>query len=422
MKMITTPSCTPHVYPQLADFLLSRGDLEKADHFASESLKCFPNDFRNWRRLIQIKIARGQVEKALAILNNAPMMTAANGDGEFYKSLPKPVLISLPGIEQSNTQSQFNQQSVLEKLKAPGLKGTFRAAYELLIEIYRAVGWDALLEFRSKVFIMERELLCESECNERNEKDNMDIDVHTDVSQSPLHNTTNPPIKSPLNEPVQLLSLPDTNFLSQTGKKLCERWLDNLILILFEDLRIFALFTEEMKQQVKVVQRGVKEWYLLGRLARRLGHLEESKLAYQKCLFSTSTSGSSSGSNSGSKNTPNTLSDNTLNPKTLNYDQLKMVNSALTDLIQIYCKEGRTQLSILCTLRLLNTQKSLYSSLLHPTQTSFDLCGLVERVGIKRIESELRNGTGTEGESDGKKRLEEFLEFLKNAKVHGYNY
>ena len=417
MKMLST--CTPHVYPQLADFLLSRGDLEKADHFASESLKFFPNDFRNWRRLIQIKIARGQVEKALAILNNAPMMTAANGDGEFYKSLPKPVLISLPGIEQSNTQSQFNQQSVLEKLKAPGLKGTFRAAYELLIEIYRAVGWDALLEFRSKVFIMERELLCESaEINiDLNEKDNMDVQndiVQTDASESPsLHN---PPIKSPLNEPVQLLSLPDTNFLSQTGKKLCERWLDNLILILFEDLRIFALFTEELKQQVKVVQRGVKEWYLLGRLARRLGHLEESKLAYQKCLFSSSSSSSSS------KNTLNTNTPNTTVNTSLNYDQLKMVNSALTDLIQIYCKEGRAQLSILCTLRLLNTQKSLYSSLLHPTQTSFDLCGLVERVGIKRIECELRNGTGTEGESEGKKRLEEFLEFIKNAKVHGYNY
>ena len=66
------------------------------------------------------------------------------------------------------------------------------------------------------------------------------------------------------------------------AKKLCERWLDNLILILFEDLRIFLYsHGEELKQQVKVVQQGVKEWYLLGRLARRLGHLEESKLVYK---------------------------------------------------------------------------------------------------------------------------------------------
>ena len=386
----------PSVYPQLSEFLLSRGELEKADHFASESLKSFPNDFSNWRRLIQIKIARGQIAKALTILNNAPM-TSANGDGDFYKSLPKPVLISLPGT--GGLSGPDSHQSVLEKLKAPGLKGTFKEAYELLIEIYKAIGWDDLLEFRSKVFIMERELLGNTESLPVLEMGVHSVSVIDDDPKGPL----NRDLKSPLNEPVHLLSLPDTNFLSKTGKKLCERWLDNLILILFEDLRIFSLFKEELSGKsassitsTHSVNHSLREWLLLGKLSKRLGHLEESKLAHQKCLFITAAA-----------------------PSLQFYNQLKMINSALIALIQIYCKEGRVQLSILCTLRLLNSQRSLYSSLLHPTRVSFDLCGLIERVGLKRVESEMRT---CGEESEGKKKLEEFLEFVKNAKIHGYNY
>ena len=403
MKMLSDPE-TLSIYPQLSDFLLARGDLEKADHFARESLKAFPNDFSNWRRLIQIKIARGHIEKALAILNNAPV-TSLHGEGDFYKCLPKPVLISLPGT--GGLSSPDSHPSVLEKLKAPGLKGNFREAYGLLVEIYKVIGWDELLHYRSKVFVMERELLGNDSVASDLQRVSLhnSIDILTDDPKAPLNSAESysdspAQLKSPLHEPVHFLSLPDTNFLSETGKKLCERWLDNLILILFEDLRIFSLFTEELKRKEtnlnSSVNRSLKEWLLVGKLSMRLGHMEESKLAYQKCLFSNNTC----------------------------YDQLKMINSALTDLIQIYCREGKIQLSILCTLRLLNSQTSLYSYLLHPTRTSFDLCGLIERVGLKRIESEFRTVTTGEEqqESEGKKKLEAFIGFVKDAKVHGYNY
>lgn len=392
MKMVKDSTFSSAIYPQLSDFLISRGDLEKADHFASESLKSYPNDFSNWRRLIQVKIARGQVEKALAILNNAPM-TSSQGDGDFYKSLPRPVLISLPGTAGLSPPDAAHP-SVLEKLKAPGLKGSYKEAYELLIGIYRAVGWDGLLNYRSKVFIMESELLGSgTNCGGIE-----DLDIS-------LKDNEEIQIKSPLSEPVQLLSLPDTNFLSQTGKKLCERWLDNLILVLFEDLRIFSLFAEELKRNSgssSGMTRSLKEWRLVGKLSMRLGHLEESKLAYQKCLF---------GSESSTAGSPSS---------NLAYDQLKMVSSSLTDLIQIYCKEGRVQLSLLCTLRLLNSQPSLYSSLLHPTRLSLELCGLVERVGLMRLLGELR-AAGIQ-ESEGKRKLDDFLIFVKDAKIHGYNY
>ena len=286
MKMIKS---TMPPFDQLAEFLIERGDLKKAEHFASEALRSVPTNFSNWERLIKIKIGLMEPEQALMILNNGPM--SMYPECEFFKNLSKPAAISLPfqsdGMENnyfnqninnnviSNDNSSDNQSAsqalvILEKLKAPTLKGTYKQAYDLLVSLCKEFGWDGLLQCRSKIFVMEQEL-------------------YTDDPSDECHNFSTPEkdiminniLRSPLNEPVQLgitlnNNVTTSNFLKNTEKKLCERWLDTLILTLFEDLRIFALFSEELKrveQEGIIIEKGAKEWLLLGKLSVRLNHV-----------------------------------------------------------------------------------------------------------------------------------------------------
>ncbi|QLG74775.1 hypothetical protein HG535_0H01010 [Zygotorulaspora mrakii] len=97
--------------------------------------------------------------------------------------------------------------------------------YELLVQITSTIGWNGLLHLRSKIFIMEKEYIGDSQ---------LDIRANERMPRG-------------LKE-----------------KRLCERWLDQLFLDLYEDLRISSSSQEH---------RGVKynglEWELLGLILLR---------------------------------------------------------------------------------------------------------------------------------------------------------
>lgn len=387
----TAESCVPS--GQLADFLVSRGDFGRAEVFASDALKQCPTDFSNWFRLISIKVSLEQYESALNILNNAPMygLSASSQYGEFYRILPKPVAISLPlagpqGDEDSGKGTRRNgraiqaskgsAQVILEKLKASTLQGTFKGAYRLLVRICYEMGWDDLLETRSRVFIMEREI-----------SNAVDDDATSKIS------VTN-------------------DFLKDTGKKLCERWLDNLFLILFEDLRIFELFKEELSlAKASLVSNGLKkslkEWAMIGKLCERLGHQEEAKMAFQKCLLE---GGSSEGNF--------VEEDGEFGP----LEGIKSQQMALNRLVSLYAQEGKIQLALMCSLRLLNLQERIFDESIHPTALSKALCVLIRQTGLRRVLMELEGIKGTGGGSDGHETLMKLMDFYKDAKIHGYDY
>ncbi|KAH0834733.1 Chs5p-Arf1p-binding proteins-domain-containing protein [Lanmaoa asiatica] len=92
---------------------------------------------------------------------------------------------------------------------------------------------------------------------------------------------------------------------SFTNKRLCERWLDNLFMVLYEvrrsslppyrakpeapgkDLRVWTIFRAEVahfKTQHVAYRKTGLEWEILGDLGLRLHHKEEAKEAYQRCL------------------------------------------------------------------------------------------------------------------------------------------
>jgi Chs5-Arf1p-binding protein BUD7/BCH1 len=74
---------------------------------------------------------------------------------------------------------------------------------------------------------------------------------------------------------------------SFSNKRLCERWLDNLFMVLYEDLRVWTIFRAEVahfKTQHVAYRKTGMEWEILGDLGLRLHHKEEAKEAYQRCL------------------------------------------------------------------------------------------------------------------------------------------
>ena len=71
------------------------------------------------------------------------------------------------------------------------------------------------------------------------------------------------------------------------NKRLCERWLDNLFMVLYEDLRIYTIWRTDLaraKQEESDYRKSAEEWEILGDLAGRLHHEQEALEAYQNCL------------------------------------------------------------------------------------------------------------------------------------------
>jgi hypothetical protein len=71
------------------------------------------------------------------------------------------------------------------------------------------------------------------------------------------------------------------------NKRLCERWLDSLFMVLYEDLRIYTIWRTEMAQfqaQSRQYKKSAEEWEILGSLAARLHHDVEAAQAYHHCL------------------------------------------------------------------------------------------------------------------------------------------
>ncbi|CAO1613127.1 unnamed protein product [Parajaminaea phylloscopi] len=74
---------------------------------------------------------------------------------------------------------------------------------------------------------------------------------------------------------------------SFTNKRLCERWLDNLFMVLYEDLRVYTIWRAELahyRGQSLPYRKTGTEWEILGELALRLHHKEEAKDAFQRCI------------------------------------------------------------------------------------------------------------------------------------------
>ncbi|KAH8695496.1 putative clathrin-coated vesicle protein [Talaromyces proteolyticus] len=315
-----------------AAFCMSKGEGELALECAKRSVTAAPSEFSTWARLAEVYIFLEQWDLALLTLNSCPMFTYQDKD---VPRMPPPSRVLLPILPESvldeidegqpkqGDPHDFVHPS-LRKLHATAYQGTFMKAYDLLTKIAAAIGWDQLLKIRSEVFVMEEEYRVErqhtpktghshnastvalnppspnpetnghsTEAEEDEDEGKEDGTAANGEAQSkaaegptiekPEQTVASETVKSGNDDPDPSHS----NYTQFQNKRLCERWLDNLFMVLYEDLRIYTIWRSEMahsRHQSLEYKKTATEWEILGELADRLHHFDEAIEAYRQCL------------------------------------------------------------------------------------------------------------------------------------------
>lgn len=296
-----------------------RGDL--ALEIAKRGVIAAPSEFGTWAQLADIYVTMEQWDLALLTLNSCPMFTYQDKDAP---RLPEPVRVTLPlapetvcdEIDDAGATPDADMvHPTLRRLTASKYQGTFHKAYMVLTEITKKIGWDQLLKIRSQVFVMEEEYRSEKQAGNTSRnastvalrgndtpQPNGNIAADEDDEAGGAETNGEPAPASPdLSRPSHSVVVesdsdtlhaqpPDPSHLQYTQfqhKRLCERWLDNLFMVLYEDLRIYTIWRTESsqyRQQQLTYKKTAEEWEILGELAERLHHRDEAIEAWQSCL------------------------------------------------------------------------------------------------------------------------------------------
>ena len=313
-----------------AEFCSRKGRSDLALEIAKRGVISAPSEFGTWARLAEIYVQLEQWDMALLTLNSCPMFTYQDKDAP---RLPEPARVSLPlapeticdEIDDAGAAPEADAvHPTLRRLAAGNYKGTFHKAYMLLTEITKKIGWDHLLKIRSQVFVMEEEYRNEKQTQpsggSRNASttalrgtDTPQPNGHVGLSEEPESSAASEPNGEPqagsshldpdVSKPSHSVTVrsgsetpqpqPPNLDLSQQQytqfqhKRLCERWLDNLFMVLYEDLRIFTIWRTEAnqyQQQQLAYKKNAEEWEVLGELAERLHHPDAAVEAWQSCL------------------------------------------------------------------------------------------------------------------------------------------
>ncbi|KAK4057315.1 bud site selection protein [Microbotryomycetes sp. JL221] len=136
------------------------------------------------------------------------------------------------------------------------------------------------------------------------------------------------------------------------SKRLCERWLDNLFMVLYEDLRVYTIWRAELahfKAQHMPYRKTGTEWEILGELAQRLHHKDEAKDAFQRAL------------------------------------DAKFSAKAWLKLLEYYADEGDVQRSLNAAIRLSVYQHRWYMECAYPTAVAHQLFKLIRKDGLAKV-------------------------------------
>ncbi|KAJ1717473.1 clathrin-coated vesicle protein [Aspergillus flavus] len=303
-----------------AAFCQSKGESEMALECAKRAVTAAPSEFSTWARLAEVYVNSEQWDLALLTLNSCPMFTYQDKD---TPRMPQPSRIMLPILAESMLDEIDEGQPKqgdphdyvhpsLRRLHASAYQGTFLKAYNLLTKIAAAIGWDQLLKIRSEVFVMEEEYRVERQHSKsirrsssiatngnEDQQNGTNAEEQDENPETTLSENKEEQAGDSIEKPEQTMASevvksgkeePDPSHSSYTqfrNKRLCERWLDNLFMVLYEDLRIYTIWRTEMaqyRQQAIEYKKSATEWEILGELAERLHHFDEAIEAYQHCM------------------------------------------------------------------------------------------------------------------------------------------
>ncbi|KAM0512302.1 hypothetical protein ACHAPE_008998 [Trichoderma viride] len=319
-----------------ADYLLKKAQKADTPEVKEERLKmalgcadrstiAAPSEFSTWARLAQVYVAMEDWENALTILNSCPMFTYQDKDSPM---MPEPKDVHLPTMDEtrldeidSEPESRYLEQvdPSLLSLRAASYRGTFKKAYGILTEMTAKIGWDQLLKIRSNVFVMEDEYRTEKQeatqavqpkrtpsmdglrgtpdpTTNGDEGSDDEGEKSSEAATTLAPNGEGSGVEKPSStaDPDEVKADPaengtnvDDHLSKLNTKRLCERWLDSLFMVLYEDLRVYTIWRTQMAQyraQQMQYKKSAEEWEILGSLAERLQHFDEAGEAYRACL------------------------------------------------------------------------------------------------------------------------------------------
>ncbi|KAI9483466.1 MAG: Chs5p-Arf1p-binding proteins-domain-containing protein [Benjaminiella poitrasii] len=173
---------------------------------------------------------------------------------------------------------------------------------------------------------------------------------------------------------------------SFSNKRLCERWLDNLFMVLYEDLRIYTFWRTEAAhyraQQMPYRKTGT-EWELLGDLALRLWHEQEAKEAYEQCL------------------------------------DHKFSAKAWMKLLEIYVTESNVQRALLAAVKLTVYHERWYHEIVYPSEIARNLSILIRREGLSKIQNML---TSMNLPRSVQQLMTQYFDYAELFKIEGYEF
>ncbi|KAI9286284.1 Chs5p-Arf1p-binding proteins-domain-containing protein [Umbelopsis sp. AD052] len=429
------------------DFLRSKGKYDVALKLAKHAVNNTPSEFLTWAKLTEVYIDLEDYKSALLTLNSCPMFTYSERDMHRMPSpakthLPiKPEIISSGVMEDDNVGRDSEADPSLLRLPAPALHGTFSKAYSLLTRLATKVGWDDLLRFRSAVFVMEEEYRMQKA---QEEKRKTDVPIHSEADKAQLETVTqssevakdtsdeangeskaegdeettqvaekledvsldeSDPSSKPIEVPHEQLEKPqqaaedpkekavegnaqivqDYSF-SFSNKRLCERWLDNLFMVLYEDLRVYTFWRTEAahyRQQHMPYRKTGTEWEILGDLGLRLWHENEAKEAFEQCL------------------------------------DHKFSAKAWMRLLEIYAKEGNVQKALLAAVKLTVYHERWYHEIVYPTDIACNLNKLIRMEGLSKMQNML---TSMNLPKPVQRLMTRYFDYGELFQVEGYEF
>lgn len=294
-------------------FLLDKKKPDLALHLAKQAVQSSPSDFKAWVMLVTVHTKLNDFENALFSLNSCPMNTIRENfclkrvvtvePGAENIHLPSPVDVTLEHVTDLLSAMLIAEQTTLDQelayMPAANLKLTFAVAYDLLTEIALKTGWEQLLKYRANVFVMEEEYRKDKN-NSSKRTSQADIPASETGATSILAADTNGhdslgDQKLALRDDLSTTAVKspargkdtDATGLDYRKKRLCERWLDNLFMLLYEDLRVYTMWQSELvrfQAQQTEYKRSALEWEILGQLAFRLKHFKEGSVAFTHTL------------------------------------------------------------------------------------------------------------------------------------------
>jgi len=168
------------------------------------------------------------------------------------------------------------------------------------------------------------------------------------------------------------------------NKRLCERWLDNLFMVLYEDLRFYSSFRDEIahlkarEARHVAYRKSSMEWEVFGDLALRLQHIDEAKEAY---LYS--------------------------------FEQ-KYSSKSLLRLLDIYSNECNIQGSLEIINRLVILYEFTYNNNTYPNPIGRSIFKLIHYHGLVKVKNAALGLTNYD-------LIQKYFEYANLFKVEGYN-